>query len=264
MLAKIGRERTARRINRIINDPSVFPWVCGTAKGPLDMTLAVSNPAHILLMGQHGGIFFHRHQPGIYEAHTQVLPEGRGEWCLGMTRAALHWMFTRSDAIEVMTRVPKGNLAARALTRAAGLRPRFVNPKGWALAGKIVPAEVFSLPIQDWLDQAPGLEERGRWFIERLGRRLGRTFDEQPSYYDRMTGAAYEMMIGGRPEKAMVFFNRWAALADHEPLAVTCLRPVAMKFAGATLILRDDGDFYVAMREYPANENSEEPVHCEA
>lgn len=263
MLVKIGRERHARRLNRVINDPSVYPWVHGLIDGPLDMSAAVANPNNVLLMSQHGGIFFHHHQPGFYEAHTQVLPEGRGEWCLAMTRAALHWMFTRTSAMEILTRVPKGNLAARALTKAAGLKPRFINPKGWAFNGKVVPAEVFSLTIQDWLDGAPGLDERGQWFAERLARRLGIAMGTPSPAYLRMVGAAYEMLSAGMPEKAMVLYNRWATLADHEPIAVVAIDPVAIKFGQTTLILQEDGDFYVATKPVPANQEHAKGVSQE-
>lgn len=250
MLAKIGRERTARRVNAVINHPEVQPFVKGLAKLPLDLSPAVLNPNNVLLMGQHGGVFFHQHQPGIYEAHTQVVPEGRGAWTVAMVKAALHWMFTRSDAVEILTRCPKGNFAARALAKAIGGKMLFTNPRGWVMDDVVISADIFALTIQDWLKTAPGLEERGHWFHDRLREQFDELGATEPIHdddlvHDRYVGAACEMFLNGQPQKGIVFYNRWAALADYEKIDLVSLDPLAVDIRTAIVVVRGN-DFYVA------------------
>lgn len=241
----ITRHFEATQVNAVLNHPAVHPWVCGNITGPLDIGPALADRRNILLMGEHGGILFHHLQAGLYEAHTQVVPEGRGEWCLAMTEAALRWMFTRTDCIEVVTRVPKGNLAARALTKAAGLTFQFTNPHGWALAGKVVSADVFGLTIQDWIRRAPGLVERGRDArvnLEREARSVFIGFADDAN--DRQLGAAFGMISGGQPEKGVVFFNRWAAMTDQPKFKMLGRKPLAFDMQGLLLVFRPGGEFF--------------------
>jgi len=252
MLAKIGRERHAARINKVVNDPSVFDWVRGNHKGPLDLTPVVANPSNILLMGQHGGILFVQLQHGLYEAHTQVLPEGRGKWAFEMVQAAIHWMFTRSDAFEIMTRCPRGNLGARALAKAIGGKFEFTNPRGWVKDGETISADIFSINIQEWMRRAPGLEERGEWFhhlLEDQYRRLGYKEPLHPEdrIHDRYVGAACEMILNKQASKAAILYNRWAKMADYATIEIMCVEnPTAVNIRDAILMVREDGTFYVA------------------
>lgn len=250
MLAKIGREHHAKRINRIVNDPSVYPWVCGRHEGELDLTPVIADPNNVLLMGQHGGVLFIQLQPGLYEAHSQCLEEGRGKWMVSFVTAAIHWMMTRTECFELMTRCPRGNLGARALARAVGGKFEFTNPRGWTRDGKTIPADIFSITIQDWMRTAPGLVERGHWFHERLEaeyRKLGRTIAPREDYpvHDRYLGAACEMFLGNQAPKSCILFNRWARLADYAPIAICSMRPVAIDIEDAILVVKDT-DFYVA------------------
>jgi hypothetical protein len=251
MLTKIGRERHAVRLNRIVNDPAVYPWVCGEHTGPLDMTEAVADPNNVLLMGQHGGILFIQLQPGLYESHTQVLKEGRGEWALSMVRACLHWMFTRTDAFEIMTKCPKGNLGARALAKAIGGAYEFTNKNGWFMNGKVIPADIYSLNIQQWMRDAPGLEERGHWFHERLTREYGKLGRQEAPHeddatHDRYVGAACEMFLGNQAAKSCILYNRWARMAGYAPMELLSMKPVAVDIVDAILVVPESGDFYVA------------------
>lgn len=259
MLAKIGREYHAARLNRIVNDPSVYPWVCGTAVGPLDLEPAIADQKNILLMGERGGVVFVLTQPGIYEAHTQVLPEGRGKWGVVMVRAALHWMFTRTDAIEIMTKCPEGNVGALWLAKRIGGKRLFTNRNGWIMDHKTVPAEIYGLTIQDWIAGAPGLVERGHWFHERLEaeyRRLG-AVDPSPHpddpEHDRYVGAAAEMMMGGQPHKAAVFYSRWANMAGYAPISIIkdTFPAMTVDIQDAIIIVRPDGDFWVSACRKP-------------
>lgn len=249
-LAKIGRQFHPHSINRLVNHPDIYPFVKGYTQGRLDVGPAVADERNILLMGEYGGAIFHQRQPGLYEAHTQVMPEGRGAWTMAMGRAVIHWMFTRSDCMEILTRCPRGNLAALAGARAVGAKYWFTNPQGWVMDQDPVPAKIYRLNVQDWLDTAPGLVERGQWFRRRLSeeyKRLGQAVPEWhiPEEYDRQLGGAVEMLLGGQAMKAQVFYNRIAAMVGWQSAAVMSVEPLTINTGYALLIFRDN-DFWVA------------------
>jgi hypothetical protein len=247
----ISRSFDAARFNEIVNHPAIYPWVRGHHKGPLDLTSAINDQRNVLLLGEHGGILFTELQPTIWECHTQVLPEGRGKWAVDMTEACLHWMFTRTLAMEIMTKVPKGNYAARALAKAIGGHHEFTARQGWIMDDKPVPADIFVLRIHDWMLRAPGLPERGQWFHERLEREFARLGAEDLAHeddaeHDRFVGAACDMILGKQVRKGVLLYNRWAMMAGYQPATIMSMNPVAIDIGTALVVVRNNGDFYVA------------------
>lgn len=230
----------ADKINRIVNDPSIYPWVRGAAEGPLDLGPLLQDKRHVCLLGEFGGCLFFQQSPGIYEAHTQILPQGRGIWAVDTVRAALHWMFTRTDAVEIWTRCPRGNLAARALARAIHGREEMTVARGWVRDGKIIPATIFSLTIQEWMKTAPHLVEVGKWYHDKLEdeyRVLGHQepIHEDDDTHNRYVGAAVEMIRGGQPLKGELFYNRFATMAGYAPIRIVGVDPVMVNIKDATL-----------------------------
>lgn len=242
----IKRHHTADCVNLVINDPSVYDWVRGNFDGKIDVSQTVADPQNVLLMGEHGGVIFLKHQPGIYEAHTQVLPAGRGTWAKDMVNEAVHWMFCNTDAMDIMTRVPHGNYAARALTKTIkGGSLEFHIERGWYKDGKVIPADIYSIRLQDWMAHTPGLEERGHWFHERLTEEYKRLGHEEAIHaddpvHDRYVGATVDMIMGGQTEKAVVFYNRWAGMAGYLPFGIASLDPLVIDIQEALLEIRGD------------------------
>jgi hypothetical protein len=245
----VERVTDPEAVNRVINNPSVLPWVRGSIEGPLDSTPVLADPRNIALFGQHGGIVFTFVQSGVYEAHTQVLPEGRGPWALQMAQAALLWLFAGTEAVEVLTRAPHGNLGALALAKAVHGELEFTNQKGWVLNGEVVPADIYSLPIQRWMRTAPNLIERGRWFhdaLKREYRRLGRLdhIHDDDDVHDRYVGVAVEMILAGQAVKGVMLYNRWAAFAGYAPVQIVNLDPLMIDISEAVLLV-ERGTFRV-------------------
>lgn len=231
----IERHRTAERINAVLNDPYVRPWVADESEGPLDIERQVSNEKNILLMGEHGGCMFFNLLPGIYEVHTQVARAGRGAWTRQLTEACALWMFTRSDAYEIMTRIPEGHIGARAAALAQGMRHEFTRDNECQFRGKLGDVHIHSFRVQDWLPTAPDLADIGAWFHDRLhaeARRLG--IADQPhgddDNHNRYVGAAYEMAVNGQIGKALTIYNRWALASRHPTIAVVSAEPLVVKF----------------------------------
>lgn len=258
MLATLEIQQDAKRLNEICNHPDVHPWVANEAGVPVDLSAVIGRPDTVCLLGEHGGILFQQLQVGLWESHTQVLPKGRGPWALAMANACLHWLFTHTECVEVMTRCPHGNLGAKALAKGVGGVFEFVNPRGWQRDGKAVSADIYSLKIQDWMRNASGLCERGRWFHERLEAEMARHECPLPPHpddatHDRYVGAATEMFFAGQPHKAVIFYNRWASMSGYFPIGLLSVAPIVVDIQTAALVMHEDTFHVSAVRS--ANPN---------
>ena len=245
MLAKIERRFDAEWVNAVANDPSVYDQVRGMHQGPLDFTEPVADPRNLCLTGEHGAFFLHQRQPGLYETHLMVLPSGRGRWAETFGRACVHAGFVATDAIEFMSRCPRGNIAARAITRRGGGIFEFSSERGWPGG-----CDVYSLTLQEWARRSDALMARGAWFYRRLRAEFagqGKTLEGENDVGSlRAAGLAYEMLLGGQYGKAVIFSERTAAFGANTPLLITSLDPLTVNFLDALLIIRPErGDFWV-------------------
>jgi len=240
----VWRELSADRINAVLNDPAVRPWVADMGAGEIDVSPIVENTNNILLMGRYGGCLCFCPQPGIYEVHTQVLSEGRGRWALDFVRAGASWMFTHTDAYEIMTRVSHGHVAAKALTLRAGMKYEFTRDDGPSFKGSNPPCDIYSFRIQDWVQSASGLVESGQHLHERIhaeAERLGipTELHGDDENHNRYAGAALEMVRGGQIKKAVLFYNRWAFAARHPLIGLVSEDPPVIRFDIGLMTLRD-------------------------
>lgn len=239
----IERATDAAFINAVANHPSVRPHVHGRP-GPIDLAVAVGNPNFRVLTGQHGGMVFAQKIPGCWEIHTMVLPEGRGVWALKMARACVDHMFSRTNCVEVFTRVPAGNLGALALTKACGA---MLEHRAWQDLGDGAGwVELYSGRLQDWIKTAPHLAERGRDFHRRLAEKYRVAGIQLPSHaedgwHDQHVGAAAGMITGGQVAKGISVFNRWAAMAMAPPITLLSTDPVVIDITDCKIkIVGDD------------------------
>lgn len=241
----IERATDAVRVNEIINDPSIYPWIKGANTGPLDVSAVIANPNNVALVAEHGCLLFLKTQPGIYEFHTSVLPRGRGAWMQEGAARAFHWMFTKSDAYELMTKCPDGNILSKLGARNVGCSLQFRTGPIWHTDGGVVPVDVYSLLVQQWAIKAPILEETGHWFHEMLIReykRLGRDIEVEVNdeTHHRYVGACIEMIKGGQVLKGVNFYNRWAVMAGYKPIFVVNRDPWIFDISEAKIRVVND------------------------
>lgn len=243
------RHFDAQWANKLANHPSIFPYICGSHKGPFDLSAVIANTNNVCLAGEFGTVLFIQHQPGIYEFHTNVLPEGRGAWMVKSSQFAFNWMFTKTDAYELITECPQGNVSARAGARAVGCTHVFTTRPIWSMGDELVSVDVCSILIQHWIKNAKGISAIGKWFhnnLENQYKILGRSLEThaEDEEHDRYVGAAMEMIRSGYIFKAITFYNRWAILARYKPINLVSLDPLVIDINDCKLRI-DEDDFKV-------------------
>lgn len=234
----IERATSADRINAILNHPAVRPDVADVADGTLDITDKVVGTENVCLVGEHGAFFVFKFFPGTWECHTAILPDGRGAWARQFATAGAHYMFTATDCVEILTRVPEGHVAAAALTRSMGFRVQFSTPPECLFRGKRVPCTVYALTLQDWAMSASEID--GARFHEWLNQQVtvGQPHDPDPDH-NRIVSIALDMIKAGQVAKGVIFYNRYAAAARHDGISLLSLDPPRVRFDAGILAFED-------------------------
>lgn len=219
----------ASRLNELLNDPRVRPWIAN-GQHIVDVTSQIANPNNVFLLGDHGACCFLQLMPALYEAHTAVLPEYRGEWTNALTEAAVNYMFLATDCYEVVTRVPKGHIGARTAAITRGMRYEMTRENECVFMDRQRDVHIYSFRLQDWIITADFLEDSGRRFhdtlhaeAERLGV-LDEAHGDDPNH-NKYVGASVAMLRNGQVRKGVIFYNRWAVMCRHEPVRLLQAEP---------------------------------------
>lgn len=247
----VCREFSAERLNSICNHPDVRPWVAAAGQGYLDLSPVVANPDNYLLMGQGGGFLFVQQSDGIYEVHSQFLPEHRGENVITAARDAERYMFTRTDCTEIRSKVPEGNVGAAAFARKMRYELQFERANAWQLGDRSVAVKYYARALNQWVNQAEELKASGHWFHEKLEAAKIASGSAMPIHdddaaHDLYVGATVEMMQAGQIGKALAFYTRWAPFAGYGPIALVATNPFVIDIGDALLALCGD-DFDVIL-----------------
>jgi hypothetical protein len=245
----ISREYGAEKINAVVNHPGVRPWVGGN--GPIDLSQTVADQRNVLLMGRGGGFVLIQLEPGIYEAHSQFLPGHRGAHVIAAAKEASRYMFTRTDCVEIVTKVPTGNVGAAALAKALHWRLQFEREHAWPASTGMVGCKYFSKTIMDWAGEAEELEQTGSWFHGKLEAAKIEAGSQMPVHdddtaHDRYVGATVEMIAAGQIAKGINFYNRWARFSGYGPVSGIATNPIVIDIGDAILAVRGE-DFEVLL-----------------
>jgi hypothetical protein len=240
----IERSTDIARANAILNDPDVLPFV-SEKSGAIDIAKQIENPANVLYLGEYGLTLYLNLMPGTYEVHSAALKKGRGSWMLAFAQRSLDAIFVQTPAWEVLTRVPHGNVAALALTKACGFVHEFDAMNECLYNGAKVTPGIWRLSIHDWVKRSSFFEDMGDWFHSRLGQeahRLGIAEQAHPEneHHNRIAGASLAMARAGQALKATYFYDRWSALSRHSMISLICADPPTFKMDIGVLRLRGD------------------------
>jgi hypothetical protein len=118
----ITRATDASLHNRIANHPEVKPTL-GYNEGPTDFTRLLEYPDDYILLSDGGGVaaVFQWTAPGVWQAHSMVLPESRGRKAVAVAKEMFAYLFG-NGARMVWGMTPKGNRPAQMFNRMIGAK----------------------------------------------------------------------------------------------------------------------------------------------
>ena len=236
-------------VNPILNHPKVLPLISVPGVETIDVTALITDPRNVFLMVRGGCIAFCIQEPGLYEVHTNFLPDHRGRNAVRASLAAYRWMFTHTDCVALQTKVPAFNKAAEWFCAIVGAVREFERKAVWPTTNGMVDLSFWSLRYHDWVRKTPALSISGQAFHQRLEAERVRHGVSEPLHadeecHDRHVGACVEMMYGGQPEKAVTLYNRWAAFAGYGAISLVARSPLVIDI-GDALLQVGDHDFKV-------------------
>jgi hypothetical protein len=244
----VRRSFEASDINPIFNDPTVFPNVSIPGLDHIDCTNLVEDPRNVLLMADGGGILFCQIEPGIYEVHQAFLKPKRnskgGPHIRNVNVNAYRWMFTHTDCMVLLTRIPAFNRAAIIFAPLLGWRLEFERKSVWPTKDGMVDMSFFALRYEDWVKKDDHIVETGRSFHQRLDEERMRHGVEHEGHpdeecHDRHVGACAEMIYSGQPEKGVVLYNRWSRFSGYGQIALISRDPLMVDIGDALLLITE-------------------------
>jgi len=218
----IKRTYNADFINSVVNDPSVKDGA--EAKGVLDFSAVAANLNNFILVNEFGGFIVIKLMPGIYECHTQFLPDGRGQLAVDAVEEAMRYMFIHTDCTRIVTKVNVNNKPVRMF---AG---QFFRKRGQS--GDHC---YYSIDLEDWISADGHCLIKGRLFHAQIDAET----DIDPAY-NSFTGAAILMALAGNVYKGQLAYNRWAVMAGFEPIIVLSETPLMLRKGNFTLSLQNN------------------------
>lgn len=216
----------------IANDPRVFPAVSVPGMARIDF-----GPAWHQCIGfefDTGGWVLHRHEWGVYECHTLFLPKSRQ--VREKAREVILFLFTCTDAVEIVTKVPADLPHAAALAKAVGFRWLYRREGAWPRESGAVAVDYFRLSLEDWVVGNAVLEGLGTWFHDQLG--AAHVNHAPDRVHDAYAGFAVVCGRQGRTAKGAAIYNRWARFNGFVPIRVV---DGAVQFDGLTVRAGDQG-----------------------
>lgn len=224
-------------VNSIVNHPDVFKFVSVPSQDYIDTTPLVESEDNIVIGFEGGCIIFVMLEPGLYEVHSQFLKTHRGKYAFRCAKDAVEEMFLTTECMEIVTKVPEHNLAAKGLTRLVGFDLEFIRPKSYPVESGLVGCSFYSLSYAKWAKRSK-FHAVGKWFHDGLQTekiRLGiQDQHEDDDEHDNRVGIAIKM-AQKQPVKAVWLYNRWAKFAGYEQINLLNIDPLVVDIKEAVV-----------------------------
>lgn len=230
------RTLDAAVFNAMANDPTIRPWLGGI--GPLDLTGLVADPQNFALLTPQcdGGYLLIRRDLGLYEAHSLAYPSARGRPMLELARDGFRYMFTATDAIEIVSKCPDGNTAALRWAEIVGFEHLGWRDEAFDLNGSLVGCSFKSLTYQSWVKKDRRNKVDGQRFHAKLTEIKGDIHPEDASH-DYWVGATIEGVRQGNVGKAVSLYSRWAAQMGYFQPTILSFNPPVVDQGDAVVTL---------------------------
>ncbi len=134
--------KNADVVNKFLNDPSIYPWVCGTLTEYLDVTKLIENPDNLFFVGQYGGMAFIK-TGMVYDLHSFCLPEGRGKIAVREGLETIQYVFDVFKPEYLTTMCPINNKAAIGMSRLCGFKKYRTVKDAFPYLGKVYDADLY-------------------------------------------------------------------------------------------------------------------------
>lgn len=221
----------SKHLNEIANDPRIRPWLGGT--GEIDLTAALSAPANFAYGDEDGGFVLMNLGYGRYEVHT-ILRYGVRD---ARTRAQemLDYMFIHTDALEIVTKVPKNNPRAGALAAGCGFLQLWERPNGWEGQHGL---SFRKLDLDLWASECYTAEVEGEAFHRKLEHLIPENHPEDQNH-DMAVGVALLMVKAGNVDKALTFYNKWAVFAGYGQVQLISQNPLIIDMGTEFLVFKN-------------------------
>jgi hypothetical protein len=146
--------------------------------------------------------------------------------------------------VELVTRVPVANRGALALAKAFGWVKKFDRPAAFDGPGGKCDVAYMAYHLDQWVAsdetvQALGVKFHDLLEAAKLHAASALPVHDDDAAHDRAVGAAAAMVFAGNPDKAVWSYNRWARLAEYQPIALRSRSPVVLDLVDAVVEVRE-------------------------
>jgi hypothetical protein len=233
----ISRTLDGAHLSAIANTPDVRPYLLMPTDGELDLRALVADPRNYCFETPFGGFLGIALGYGRYEVHSLFVPTRAPKVTVTAMREASEYIFTRTDCVELVTKVPEGNRRAGQLAAVAHFEERFVAP---VAPGHQTRARYLALSLDQWTVHGCGLAAIGQWFHDAFDQMraddvLALAGHPEDAGHNQFVGAAILMINGGQVEKGIGFYNRWARWVGYPTIGLVSLIPTVIDL-GAGII----------------------------
>lgn len=132
------------KINALINHPSIREHTLLGYSGNVDLSPQIQSGEALFFGDEGGGFLMHNKGQGVWEAHTQFLPETDKRGIMTLIGEVKRHMFCKTDCILMTTFVEYSNKPALFLA----LRARFRKNQEIEMFGK--KGDLLTFTVKDW------------------------------------------------------------------------------------------------------------------
>jgi len=187
----VARTFDVHQLNYIARDESIYPHISNDDSPPPEEfeLYNLNTPSNYFLTIKNnnklvGFWMLLERSPSIYDVHTCILPEGRGQVASLALPQALKYIFTATPAMLLVTQVPASNPEARKFATWAGFKSIYTSKNSWVKDGAKYDMDVMTLPIWDWFHRLKNGDSKSKAYSLISLLAINGQFDKSQYFYN--------------------------------------------------------------------------------